>query len=71
MRRSKKEIDADKKKTTRAEAKENIDYKCRRCAHAIFDQQWGEYKCKAHGIRLYNIDKIYECEEYKRSVRGD
>ena len=45
-------------------AKTLSESKCKNCKNAKFDELWGEYKCLAHGIRLYNYDKILECEEY-------
>lgn len=57
-----------RRRITKAGAKTNVarPSKCKSCANCIFEETWGEYKCKAHTIRLYNIDKIYECEEYEQ-----
>lgn len=43
--------------------------KCKTCGNVIFDEVFGEYKCKAHEVRLYNYDKVYECDEYKRNTK--
>jgi len=40
---------------------------CSKCKNAVFDEVWGEYKCKAHGIRIYDISKILSCDEYIES----
>lgn len=37
---------------------------CSTCQHAIFDETWGEIKCKKLGIRIY-APKII-CKEYKK-----
>ena len=58
MKRRKKKQDTDSRKL--------LDYKCRTCANCLFDEQWGEFKCKAHEIRLYNVTKIYQCDEYEK-----
>lgn len=37
---------------------------CQDCAHSIFDEQWGEYKCKIVQHRIYNADKYVVCKDY-------
>ena len=39
--------------------------KCSVCEHAKFDQDWGEYKCKKFNHRIYDLEKVEECEGYK------
>ena len=40
------------------------DVLCSSCAHAIFDEQWGEWKCKKNGTRIYDISKASFCKDY-------
>ena len=42
---------------------------CPDCKHAIFDEQWGEWKCKYHGIRIYDT-KVLACEEYEKNYNA-
>lgn len=37
---------------------------CADCVNAIFDEQWGEYKCKAKQCVIYNPEKT--CADYKK-----
>lgn len=39
--------------------------KCSDCEYAKFDLVWGEYKCKKFHHRIYDIEKVEECEGYK------
>ena len=39
---------------------------CRHCRHAKFDETWGEYKCKVHGIRIYDVGAVVSCDEYAK-----
>lgn len=39
---------------------------CRDCKHSVFDEVWGEYKCKKKVIRLYDLDRFKDCEEYEQ-----
>lgn len=31
-----------------------MDIKCKGCKHSIFDETWGEYKCKKLYRRIYD-----------------
>lgn len=37
---------------------------CKDCAHSIFDEQWGEYKCKIAQHIVYGADRIVACKDY-------
>ena len=37
---------------------------CKECAHSIFDEQWGEYKCKIAQHVVYNADRLVACKDY-------
>ena len=38
---------------------------CRSCANRIFNEDWGEYKCKVHQHAIYDMDKYIDCEHHK------
>lgn len=38
---------------------------CRNCDNAIFDEVFGERKCKVYEHRIYDIDKYVDCEHHK------
>ena len=38
---------------------------CRHCEHGVFDEVFGEYKCKAREITMYDAYYRTECELYK------
>ena len=40
---------------------------CKNCANAIFDEVWGEYKCKVRNIRIYDVDEQITCPDHKKS----
>jgi hypothetical protein len=40
---------------------------CKNCANAIFDEAWGEYKCKVRNIRIYDVDKQTDCPSHEKS----
>ena len=39
---------------------------CETCAESIWCQTWAEWRCKAKEKRIYNADKLMECEFYKK-----
>lgn len=39
---------------------------CKNCEHAVFDDVWGEYKCKATNHRIYILLDSSECPSYKK-----
>lgn len=43
---------------------------CRTCKHGVFDEVFGEYKCKAREITMYDAYYRTECELYKKK-KGD
>lgn len=46
---------------------------CKDCAHSIFDEQWGEFKCKIAQHVVYDADRIVACKDYinKKKVNAD
>lgn len=39
---------------------------CKNCEHAIFDEKWGELKCKVKCRRIYEALKSkYTCDKWK------
>ena len=38
---------------------------CKDCAHVVFDELWGEYKCKMRGHRIYILLDPDECKFYE------
>lgn len=43
-------------------------YKCDDCKHMVFDEQWGEYKCKKKLIRIYKPEEQENCKDYTKST---
>ena len=43
-----------------------VKSKCLTCSNALYDEKWGEYKCKVRKTRIRDIDKYIFCEHYKR-----
>ena len=43
--------------------------KCKRCIHAIFDENLGEYKCKKKK-RYVKPELLLNCTDYKRKVKS-
>lgn len=39
---------------------------CADCKHSVFDETWGEYKCKAFERRVYILLDSTECPKYKK-----
>lgn len=44
---------------------------CKTCEHCIFDEQWGEYKCKKHQHRIYNPMQIGACKGYSQKKKKE
>ena len=42
-------------------------FNCKDCEHAVFDETWGEYKCKFHGHVIYKPETKENCEGYKQN----
>ena len=40
---------------------------CPSCKHRIFDEQWGEYKCKKQEKKV-TPDRSKECRDYSRDL---
>jgi hypothetical protein len=34
---------------------------CTTCEHSVFDEKWGEYKCKLFQHKIYNVEKMSNC----------
>ena len=41
---------------------------CKSCKNAIFDPNWGEYKCSVLTIRVYGTERE-DCIHYKRKSK--
>lgn len=39
---------------------------CTTCGNAVFDPQWGEYKCKVRKTTVYILLDSSECASYKK-----
>lgn len=39
---------------------------CKDCIHSIYDEVWGECKCKVHGHRIYNQKEYADCGYYRQ-----
>lgn len=46
---------------------------CKTCEYSVFDETWGEYKCKERKLRIYNLERSKECEFYseKKAKKED
>lgn len=42
---------------------------CKTCAHSVFDELWGEYKCKFFEKRIYILLDSNECEHYQEKPK--
>lgn len=38
---------------------------CKNCANAVYDDRWGQYRCKVYQHRIRNVDKYLECENHE------
>ena len=43
---------------------------CAACVHSIFDEAWGEYKCKVKKITIYDIKDQRDCKSYRKPGKG-
>lgn len=39
---------------------------CKDCAHSVFDELWGEYKCLKGQHRIYILVSSENCPNYKK-----
>lgn len=42
--------------------------RCPDCENAIFDDVWGEYKCKIRKIRINDPNKYSNCKDFKKKA---
>ena len=40
--------------------------KCPTCEHAVFDETYGEYKCKIREHTIYDLKESASCLQYKQ-----
>jgi hypothetical protein len=40
------------------------DILCNSCIHSVFDEKWGEWKCKKRCVRIYDISTANFCKYY-------
>lgn len=45
-------------------------HKCFECANSIFDETWGEYKCKVTRMAVLKPIRHDGCKEYKAKNKG-
>ena len=41
------------------------------CKHAAYDETWGEYKCKKHEFRIYDVESCSYCPDYKKNKKKE
>ena len=39
---------------------------CKNCIYRVYDEQWGEYKCKIYNHRVRDAYKYVDCESHER-----
>lgn len=44
---------------------------CETCSNAVFDDHWGELKCKAKQHRIYRPDAVSDCRYYKKGTPSE
>lgn len=44
----------------------NIIKNCKTCKHYVFDETWGEHKCKKFAHRICDLDKYVDCQSYEK-----
>lgn len=44
---------------------------CRRCEHGLFDETFGEYKCKKLEIPIYDAYYRTECKHYDKKDKDE
>lgn len=40
--------------------------RCVNCEHAVFDERWGEYKCKKKKHKIYSDTESANCKDYNK-----
>ena len=45
--------------------------KCKTCKYSIFDEVWGEYKCKMRNMFIYDTSFCDDCDFYKARKKGE
>lgn len=43
---------------------------CKNCEYSIFDEVWGEYKCKVKNRIIYIPRSEYTCKNWKEKTDG-
>ena len=44
---------------------------CKTCEHSVFDELWGEYKCKQREVRVHILLDSSECKDYKKKPKEE
>lgn len=44
---------------------------CKDCEHSVFDENFGEYKCKVYERTIYILLDKDECKQYKKKTKKD
>ena len=42
--------------------------KCKTCKHALYDEVWGEYKCRLSRYVRYPKDAMQKCDDYEKGT---
>lgn len=42
---------------------------CMSCAHSVFNEIWGEYRCEVKQITIYNPNEV-KCSDHKKRQEG-
>lgn len=44
---------------------------CKDCKESIFNQKWGEYRCKKRGATIYDTTHAENCKYYEEVKKND
>ena len=56
----------DEQKKRRRE-KRRPDSNCYNCQNAVFDEVFGEYKCRVRKMYIYDVPSKTGCKDYKKN----
>lgn len=52
------------------EKKQNkIKRECKNCTHSIFNEQWGDYRCKKLATTIYDRYHAERCQYYEEGKK--
>lgn len=61
-------MDQNQKLRRRVRTPKRSGNKCVDCVNSIFDDQWGEYKCRIRQIRITNPVSYTGCKHYVKET---